>query len=339
MNARRLACRSLSLGVALIMAGATAAAVPGIATASTCVSWTGTPPVNPSSSGDTLAAVTAPSPCDAWAVGFKQSGVAQQTLAEHWNGLAWAAAPSANPGGPSRDNDFAGVAATSASDAWAVGTYFNGTAHQTLIELPSNGTWEQVSSPDPGGAAHDNFLSAVAVTSARNAWAVGKYVNSHDAIQTLIEHWNGTTWRRVPSPDPGGSAMTNELNAVAAVSASSAWAVGSYFGSGGSKALIERWNGTTWKSARTPSLANASLVAVSALSARDAWAVGDDTASGNHTLTERWSGSAWRQVPTPNPGTTFDTFLGVATVAPAAVWAVGTYNSSGPDLTLAFHCC
>ena len=59
----------------------------------------------------------------------------------------------------------------------------------------------------------------MAATSAANAWAVGR---------TLIEHWNGRRWIVQPSPSVGVSA--NSLNSVAAVSAPSAWAVGSYRG-------------------------------------------------------------------------------------------------------------
>jgi hypothetical protein len=39
----------------------------------------------------------------------------------------------------------------------------------------------------------------------------------------LIEQWDGTAWKRVPRPTPGGGTI---LFGMAAVSASSAWAVG-----------------------------------------------------------------------------------------------------------------
>jgi hypothetical protein len=50
----------------------------------------------------------------------------------------------------------------------------------------------------------------------------------------LILHWDGTKWANVPSPHPGS---TNDLFAVAAASASNAWAVGTFTGSGPSQAL------------------------------------------------------------------------------------------------------
>src|SRR6266700_2423815 len=51
----------------------------------------------------------------------------------------------------------------------------------------------------PGPAASfstSGELSGVAATSATNAWAIG----ATGTGQTLIVHWNGKTWTRVPSP-------------------------------------------------------------------------------------------------------------------------------------------
>src|SRR5262249_5307276 len=81
-------------------------------------------------------------------------------------------------------------------------------------------------------------LDGVAATSARNAWAVGDRGNG----KTLIMHWNGTTWKQVPSPSP---ASGSTLSGVAATSARNAWAVGVINST--AKVLIVRWNGTTWK--------------------------------------------------------------------------------------------
>jgi hypothetical protein len=391
MNLSWLAGRTVKIVAVLTVAGGMLGTGPATATAATCVSWAGTPPVNPRSSGDAFVAVAVRSACDVWAVG-NTVGSADQTLAEHWNGLAWTVTPSSNPGGSSHDNDITGVAAASSTTAWAVGRYYNGVAHQTLIETLSGGVWEQESSPNPGGSAHDNVLSGVAATSARNAWAVGSYsttglnlltmiehwngatwsqvpspspgasenellgvtatsatnawavgfyVNSHGIPQTLVEHWNGATWKRVPSPSPGGSTGSNYLVAVAASSASNVWAVGSYLHGSGNVPLTEHWNGTAWKAVRTPSLGTpqgGSLAGVTVLSAKDAWAVGTYISSGNKTLAEHWNGTRWSWVPALNLGS-YNALSGVAASTASTVWAVGTYNTSGPSLTLAIHCC
>ncbi|HEY1618277.1 MAG TPA: hypothetical protein VGG25_11690 [Streptosporangiaceae bacterium] len=75
-------------------------------------------------------------------------------------------------------------------------------------------------------------LLGVATLSSRAAWAVGSAENSSGADKTVILRWNGTSWKRQPSP-----VLTN-LRGVAASSTRNAWAVGS--------GVIMRWNGTAW---------------------------------------------------------------------------------------------
>jgi hypothetical protein len=65
-------------------------------------------------------------------VGYYDHGTVDRTLIEHWNGTAWTVQQSPNPGGSSHYDDLHGVAAISAGDAWAVGSY--GNAGRTLIE-------------------------------------------------------------------------------------------------------------------------------------------------------------------------------------------------------------
>src|SRR5258708_19092275 len=78
----------------------------------------------------------------------------------------WTGVPPPNQGTVA--NVLKGVAVVSACDAWAVGNDVSAGASQTLI-LHWNGTrWTRVASPNPGGPAHDNSLSAAAVTSARS---------------------------------------------------------------------------------------------------------------------------------------------------------------------------
>src|SRR5206468_9107024 len=84
--------------------------------------------------------------------------------------------------------------------------------------------WEVVSSPNVGTS--DNQLRGVAAVSANDVWAVGDYSNGTGHQQTLVEHWNGTAWSVVPSPNVGTG--HNVLNGVAAVSANDVWAVGTY---------------------------------------------------------------------------------------------------------------
>jgi len=174
-------------------------------------------------SGSVLEAVAATSAKDAWAVGaFNTSGGQEKTLIERWNGTKWVQVPSPNPAGPVGEIVLGGVVATSASNAWAVGTYSTGTTDKTLIEHWNGHAWTLVASPNP---APRNSLLAVAATSAGNVWAVGTRTTSTTQL-TLIVRWNGTKWVQVPSPSPGQ--QVNELAGVATTSATDVWAVGDF---------------------------------------------------------------------------------------------------------------
>ena len=117
-------------------------------------------------------------------------------------------------------------------------------------------------------------LSAVAASSARNAWAVG-YSGEGISSKTLALQWNGSRWTRVPSPAPG---VRSGLTGVGATSARDAWAVG-FAVKGTIEPLILRWNGTRWSRFPGPRPGpGGELESVSAISATDAWAVGTITA-------------------------------------------------------------
>ena len=128
------------------------------------------------------------------------------------------------------------------------------------------------------------FLNGVAATSARNAWAVGDINFS----QSLILHWNGTAWKRVPSPSPPGA----QLHGVAATSATNAWAVGQT----DTATLILHWNGTAWTRVPSPSPASdTSYLWGVAATARTAWTVGAAYRSGvPRTLILHWNSAAWK---------------------------------------------
>src|SRR5579875_1916068 len=175
---------------------------------------------NPANAGNELYSVAAVSTNDVWAVGFSESttaiGPIQPTLVEHWNGTQWSVVSSPSPG--TQSNVLAGVAAVSATDAWAVG-YADS---QTLTEHWNGTQWSVVSSSGPGPVS--NSLLGVAEISASNVWAVGYYQSSDFVSHTLTEHWNGKQWHVVKSPSPGMN--STQLEGVAATSPTDVWAVG-----------------------------------------------------------------------------------------------------------------
>ena len=174
--------------------------------------------------------------------------------------------------------------------------------------------WNAVTSPPVGS---EGSLVAVTALSANDAWAVGQYEGPDSLQRTLVEHWNGSAWTQVPSPN--ASDRYNSLTAVATVSASDVWAVG--FGvnkSNKNEQLIEQWDGKTWTITPNPAVSqgDSTLSGVAAISGSDVWAVGGP-------LIEHWDGVAWKVV--SNPGASSNGFLNaIAAINSKDVWAVGS---------------
>ena len=97
----------------------------------------------------------------------------------------------------------------------------------------------------------DGLLNGVSSASATDAWALG-VIGPGQTLYSLTARWNGTRWARVPSPSPGGRNAFSTLTGVSAVSASDAWAVGSYGTGLNDATLVLRWNGTRWARAPSP---------------------------------------------------------------------------------------
>jgi hypothetical protein len=189
-------------------------------------------------------------------------------------------------------------------------------------------SWTGAQPPSPGNSSH---LHGAAVVSPCSAWAVGYYDNGTED-QTLIEHWNGSSWVQQPSPDPSGSGEPNELYGVSATSARNAWAVGFYYNGTADVTLIEHWNGSNWTQQPSPSpgTTQSYLEGVKATSASNAWAVGYYyTGTTYRTLIEHWNGSTWKHVSSPSMGTE-DALYSVAAISSKDAWAAGySYNGTG----------
>src|SRR5215469_18194245 len=189
----------------------------------------------------------------------------------------------------------------------------------------------------PVVARESDELLGVSVASAGDVWAVGVAVPSSGPARTLVERWQGRSWHTVPSPDrPSGGSF---LNAVVAVSASDAWAVGLSRSPGGpARTLIMHWDGRRWAITASPNAGpgDNSLVSVAAASARDAWAVGYRDAKGVYrALVEHWDGDRWTVVRLPRLGDRGNGLNAVDTAAPGVVWAVGgSAGARGPSQPL-----
>ena len=235
-------------------------------------------------------------------------------------------------------NDYLNrVSMTSPSSAWAVGSFeLSGSVAQTLTERWNGKSWQVVPSQNPGGTIRSSSLSDVAARSSSSAWAVGSYADTAQFQQTLIERWNGSSWKLVPSPNPGGAGTWNTLAGVAYISRTAAWAVGS----SGFRALVLRWNGGAWKRVPCPQPGhNSVLSSVAVLSPSNAWAIGSYNPDGapSRTLIEHWDGRSWKRVKSPNPVPTDTELADVSAVSATDIWAVGAFSNGTANQTLTEH--
>lgn len=274
---------------------------------------------------------------DVWAVGAHTSGQVQ-TATEHWDGSSWTLVPSPSPGGG--ENALNGVSEISTNDVWAVGYYqvakkTSESAFRTLTEHWNGSTWSTVPSPNIGTAS--NTLSAVDTVSSNDVWAVGyHYVAGEAQRRTLLEHWDGSAWSVVTSPDPG--TRSDALLSISAFSADDIWAAGYQSDGMGYSPLLLHYDGTSWSPVSVPvsTTQDTVLTSVNATAHNDAW-VGGSQVEGSQTqpFTAHWSGTSWSVVPAPAPGSSYSVLREVSGSASNA-WAVGVAYDGAINTFLGF---
>ncbi|HMA37988.1 MAG TPA: hypothetical protein VKY74_26295 [Chloroflexia bacterium] len=194
--------------------------------------------------------------------------------------------------------------------------------------------------PSPNVPNRDNILNGVSAADNTHVWAAG-YTDAGSAstAQTLIQFWNGSAWTIQTSPNVAGSG--NELQGVAAVSSTEAWAVGGVLG-GPWQTLVEHTTngGTTWTIESSPSNAaqgwGASyLNAVAVASSSYVWAAGYYNTIGNQTaaLLEVWRPGVGWVVPA-QPNIAGGIYYGIYALDTNHIWAVGAQDVNNTTLPL-----
>lgn len=244
----------------------------------------------------------------------------------------WSIIPNAHPN-PGMTELFLGVAAVSANDVWAVGNYLSSSGGTLgLIEHWNGKAWSVISHPNLGPNNASEHFKAVAASSTHDVWAVGDYTYKGAIQRTLAEHWNGSSWSIVTSPNTGSN--WNDFSAITAISPHDVWAVGTFSsGSEPLQTLTEHWDGATWSVVASPNASSSdnNLLGVAAASMNDIWAVGRYFSlpdSSTQPLIEHWNGTAWSIVANPSPGSTsFASYEAITAVSPQDVWAIGSYQN------------
>jgi hypothetical protein len=257
-------------------------------------SWTKVPSPNHATDQNYLRAVSADAPADAWAVGGSQTsyGDEPEGLAEHWDGASWTLVDL-----PEGVYDVRDVAATSPSNAWAVGYQRPTPDTHAAVVMHWDGVHWLIVESQPDTSEHRFRYQSVVASTANDVWVLGSESSFHHSggkpEATLALHWDGTAWAAVPTPKRPFPA--SYFTAASTDAAGGLWAVGyefDHYVDQGS-ALIEHWDGSRWMAASLqPQRAGAQPLGVSAGGPSDAWAVGVDT---NRSLLLHWNGKIWRR--------------------------------------------
>ena len=208
---------------------------------------------------------------------------------------------------------------------------------------PVSGNWQKVSSPNVTGATSvNNELLGVAAVSENDVWAVGWAQDPNGppyVKRTLIQHFNGSTWNIVQSPNPSNDITKSYCipfprNPQMTFGLSGLLTMGAFQ----ARTLIQHWDGTQWSIVPSPSPDTQlnELRGVAALSANDVWAVGYRGGTQNETPLEtlilHWDGTRWRQVPSPNVPVGANQLSGITAISANDIWAVG--SAGGAPLTM-----
>ena len=291
--------------VGLLAATAGGPAQPAVATVGDCMpTWAVVV-----QSGPPLHGVDAVSSADVWVVG---DGTATQATTMHWDGTAWTTVDAPVPSGTGDTNTLRSVDAQSSSDVWSVGNAESVT--RPMIEHWDGSSWHLFASPPPPTGVAYVFLT-VRARSAADVWAGGYRYNfvTNGNRHALVEHWDGTSWRVVPTATL--SAPISEIRGFAPVAAKSVWAVGRVGGAGvTNQSLIERWNGSAWTTFSAPS--EGPLNAVAEVTSTNIWAAGT-------TGFAHWNGSAWHGVVSTTSA------RGLAVVSAGDIWSTGPHFTGG----------
>lgn len=285
------------------------------APAASCLSsWTPVSAPTPTSGVDTLYAVDAYSENDVWAVGkHEDSETPNQTLIQHWNGSQWSTVPSPNIA--DAGHVLYGIAASSPTDAWAVGSSFQNGVLKTLTQHWDGSAWTIV--PSPNGSDGSGELRSVAIDATGDVWAVGL-----SNFKSLLLYWNGTTWQTAEQPAAPIARVKSGLGGhVWALSVKMDDAV-----------TLQSWNGSDWTTETTLQLpipsdwyyADDFIV----LAQDDIWVAGNFRyPRDGRGLLWHWDGVGWTEYINYSTGIT-----AIAGVSEQNLWTIGPGPyTGGPD--------
>jgi hypothetical protein len=261
-------------------------------------------------------------------------------LTEHWDGATWRDVP--NTGIMFHDEVLQAVAASSATDAWAVG-FSRVTNNYGTTQLTAHWDGTAWSVVPTGTTGNRDRLSSVVAFSATDVYAAG--VGNG---QGAIEHWTGSAWNPVTLPSLGPAGATTTVTSLSAKSPTDVWALAQESHVVGTTVVGSvvslHFDGVSWRATPTATVSGPfRLTAITEVAPGNIWAVGqtiktDGTGASDKALIEHFDGTTWHRVTAPATGLS-PTLTGVVARSASDVWAVGSFITAGfpVDRTLTLH--
>ena len=146
----------------------------------------------------------------------------------------------------------------------------------------------------PMFADGDVFVNAIDGTSPSDIWVAGLVIQRGSRFRSVMLHYDGSTWKRVPLPDPPAE---DSLADVLVVAPDDVWAVGYRFPDFGVRPLVMHFDGDAWSIEETPRpRGDSALAAVGARDGSGPMAVGtsshgevEDRAFGVRRTDQEWA--------------------------------------------------
>ncbi len=301
--------------------------------------WTVEPSPSPSATGQSFLDGVSCSPsvivlsattCVAVGSYITDKGV-ERPLVEKWDGATWRVVPG-QPNDRSLASALVAVSCAKATSCLAVGTT-RATVKSFTLPLTQrwDGTrWKVLPSRAPGGAG-GTYLNAVSCVTTTSCYAVGNYATGFSAGLSLVEHWNGSKWTIMESPNPKRATSTT-LTGVSCV-ATTCWAVGSYTTKPVGEpffTVTEQLQRGKWALVGSPNAngdQSSALNAVSCSRVASCYAVGVWNRGSGAALVEHWNGARWSVVSTGSGTGAFSRLSGVSCGTLSCV-ATGTNTST-----------
>lgn len=189
--------------------------------------------------------------------------------------------------------------------AASVVAFYPTAAYAQSGQTSTTGKWTVAASQDPSNLDYSS-LQKISCPAVDSCQAVGSYVDTNNDSHTLIESYDGTSWKLQPDHDPANTGSMG-LNDLSCVSTTFCQAVGQYRDSSFvQRGLIYTYDGTSWTAMDSPQPMSAvytALQGVDCVSTTFCQAVGthQDIDGNSYALVVTYDGTGWNITTTSDP--------------------------------------